>query len=70
MIDIANELSEHDDKYELHHLLSTLLSMRLTVDEKLGIMKSEYSIPVDDELRKDVNTMLSLVPPVQYVKAA
>ena len=70
MIDIANELPKHDDKYELHYLLNTLLSVRLTVDEKLRIMKSEYNIPVDDELRKDVSAMLSLVPPVQYVNAA
>ena len=33
LIGIANELPEHDDKYELHRLLSTLLSMGLTVDE-------------------------------------
>ena len=38
LIGIANELPEHDDKYELHRLLSTLLSMGLTADEKLGII--------------------------------
>ena len=60
MIGIANELPEHDDKYELHRLLSTLLSMELSTDEKLGIIKSEYSIPVDDKLRKDVSAMCNL----------
>lgn len=60
LIGIANELPEHDDKYELHRLLSTLLSMGLTVDEKLGIIEKEYSIPVDDELRKDVSAMCNL----------
>ena len=60
LIGISNEFPEHDDKYELHRLLSTLLSMGLTVDEKLGIMKSEYGIPVDDELRKDVSAMCNL----------
>ena len=52
--------SEHDEKYDLHRLLSTLLSAELTVDEKLGIIKTEYSIPVDDKLRKDVSAMCNL----------
>ncbi len=37
--------------YELHCLLSTLLSIELSVDEKLGIMEKEYNIPVDDRIR-------------------
>ena len=36
MIGISDELPEHDDKYELHRLLSATLSMELSVDEKLG----------------------------------
>ena len=60
LIGIANELLEHDDKYELHRLLSTLLSAELTVDEKLGIIKTEYSIPVDEKLRKDMSAMCNL----------
>ncbi len=60
LIGIANELPEHDDKYELHRLLSTLLSMELSVDEKLGIMEKEYSIPVDDRIRGDVSAMCNL----------
>ncbi len=60
LIGIANELPEHDDKYELHRLLSTLLSAELTVDEKLGIIKTEYSIPVDEKLRKDMSAMCNL----------
>lgn len=54
LIGIANELPEHDVKYELHRLLSTLLSMELTVDEKLGIMETEYSIHADEKIREDV----------------
>lgn len=42
----------HLNKYELHRLLSMLLSMKLTVDEKLGIIEKEYSIPVDDRIRE------------------
>ncbi len=60
MIGIANELPEHDEKYKLHRLLSTILSMELSVDEKLGIMETEYHIPVDDKLRKDVSAMCNL----------
>ena len=60
LIGISNELPEHDEKYELHRLLSTLLSMELTVDEKLGIIRTEYSIPVDDKLRKDMSAMCNL----------
>ena len=55
LIGISNELPEHDEKYELHRLLSTLLSMELTVDEKLGIIEKEHSIVVDDRIREDVN---------------
>ena len=64
LIGIANELqahsNEHDDKYELHRLLSTLLSTGLSVDEKLGIMENEYSIAVDDRIREDVSIMCNL----------
>lgn len=60
LIGIANELPEHDDKYELHRLLSTLLSMELSVDEKIGIMEKEYSIAVDDRIREDVSAMCNL----------
>ena len=60
LIGIANELPEHDDKYELHRLLSTLLSMELSAREKLGIMESEYSIAVDDRIREDVSAMCNL----------
>lgn len=34
--------------------------MGLSVDEKLNIIKSEYSIPMDDKLRKDVSAMCNL----------
>ncbi len=60
LIGIANELPEHDDKYELHRLLSTLLSMDLSADEKLGVMEKEYNIPLDDRIREDVSEMCNL----------
>ncbi len=60
LIGISIELPEHDEKYELHRLLSTLLSMELSVDEKLGIMAKEYNIAVDDRIREDVSAMCNL----------
>ncbi len=60
LIGISNELPEHDEKHELHRLLSTLLSMELTINEKLGIIKTEYNIPVDDKIREDVSAMCNL----------
>ena len=60
LIGISDKIPEHDDKYELHRLLGTLFSMELTVDEKLGIIETEYSILVDDKLRKDVSAMCNL----------
>lgn len=56
----SNELPEHDNTYELHRLLSSLLSMELSVDEKLGIMEKKYSIAVDDRIREDVGAMCNL----------
>jgi len=57
MIGIADELPEHDDKYELHRLLSAVLSMELSADEKLGIMEMEYGILLNDRMREDVIKM-------------
>lgn len=50
----------HDDKYELHRLLSAVLSTELSAPEKLGIMEREYGIPLDDKMREEVVTMCNL----------
>ena len=60
LIGISDELPVHDDKYELHRLLGALLSKELSADEKLNIIESEYDIPVEDSIRKDVNVMCNL----------
>ena len=60
MIGLAKELPEHDEMYELHHLLGTLLSSELTADEKLSIMEHEYDISVEEKFRRDVNIMCNL----------
>ena len=60
MIGLAKELPEHDETYELHRLLGALLSKQLTGEEKLNIMGQEYNIPIEENLRKDVNDMCNL----------
>ena len=60
LIGITSELPDHDDKYELHRLLSTLFSTKLSVREKLDIIETEYNISVNDKFRKDVDTMCNL----------
>ena len=60
MIGLAKELPKHDDVYQLHRLLGSLLSKELTVDEKLYIIENEYDIPIEDKIRKDVSVMCNL----------
>ena len=60
MIGLTNELPPHDDTYELHRLIGTLLSKELTADEKLNIMDVEYNIPMEESFRKDVSIMCNL----------
>lgn len=60
MIGLAEELSGHDERYELHRLLGALLSKELTIDEKLNIIGNEYDIPIEESLRKDVSVMCNL----------
>lgn len=60
LIGLSKELPEHDEEYELHRLLGTLLSKQLSTNEKLSIMEMEYHIPIEDEIRKDVSVMCNL----------
>ncbi len=41
-------------------LLGALLSQKLTVDEKMSIMETEYDIELEENLRRDVSTMCNL----------
>ena len=59
-IGLAKDLPEHDEKYELHRLLGALLSGELKEQKKLEIIEREYNIPINDEIRKDVNVMCNL----------
>ena len=60
LLGLAKELPQHDETYELHRLLGALLSKELTVNEKLTIIGNEYDIPVEEDFRKEVNTMCNL----------
>ena len=60
MIGIGKELPEHNEIYELHRLLGTLFSKELSRKDKLWILKEEYDITEDDNLREDVSEMCNL----------
>ena len=60
LIGITDELPQHDEKYELHRLIGTLLSSGLKEQEKLDIIEHEYNIPVSNEIREDVRVMCNL----------
>ena len=60
LIGITNEIPEHDEKYEMHRLIGTLLSGELKEQEKLDIIEHEYNIPISQEFREDVKIMCNL----------
>ncbi len=60
MIGIAEKLTKKEEKCELHRLLSTLLSVDLEAAEKLAIMEKEYSIPIENDMRREVEEMCNL----------
>ena len=60
LIGITNEIPEHDEKYEMHRLIGTLLSSELKEQEKLDIIEHEYNIPISQEFREDVSIMCNL----------
>ena len=60
MIGLSEELSGHEEKYELHRLLGALLSQDLTADEKMDIIGNEYEIPMEKDFREDVSIMCNL----------
>lgn len=60
MIGLTNDLPDYDDRYELHRLLSALLSEKLNTKEKLEIIENEYKIPMNENFRRDVNVMCNL----------
>ena len=61
MIGLGKEIPEQDEKYELHRLLGTLLSEKLSAEEKLQRVSTEYDIPVKGtNVEKEVSIMCNL----------
>ena len=60
LVGITNDIPDHDKNYEMHRLISSLLSTELKVQEKLDIIEHEYNIPISSELREDVRIMCNL----------
>ena len=65
LIGITNDIPDYNNYYNMHRLLGTLFSNKLNTNEKLSIIKEEYDIPVDDELREDVNVMCNLAEGIE-----
>ena len=65
MIGIAENLPEYSQQYELHRLIGALLSQQMTVDEKLNVVANEYKIPVEEDLKEEVNIMCNLSDAVE-----
>ena len=65
MLGLGKELPEYDEEHKLHRLLGAIFSTKVSKEEKLMIMEKEYNIALEDEIRKDVESMCSLS---QYVK--
>ena len=60
MIGLTEDLPEKEEKYELHRLLGALLSAKLDVNTKLDIIGNEFDIPLESDIRRDVNDMCNL----------
>jgi hypothetical protein len=60
LVGLNDKVPEHDERYELHRLLSTLLSEKLKPKEKLSIINKEYAIPVDRDIKEEVDKMYTL----------
>ena len=57
---MTEDLPEKEEKYELHRLFGALLSAKLDVNTKLDIIGNEFDIPLESDIRRDVNDMCNL----------
>lgn len=60
LIGLSYDLPEPKEELLLHRLLKTLLSVQLTSNEKLDIMKNEYHIAESQNIREEVSYMCNL----------
>lgn len=57
---LSKELAREKKATKLHRLLGTLLSSRMTRQEKKDIIESEYGIPMTQNIERRVNIMCNL----------
>jgi hypothetical protein len=60
MIGLSQKLSEKREGHKLHRLLEMLLSETMSSEDKFKIFEEEYDIPMQDDLRRDVNNVSNL----------
>ena len=60
MIGLAKEPAGNAENHGLHRLLGVLLSDTMKAVEKFDVMGNEYGIPVDMNIRRDVDIMCNL----------
>ncbi len=60
MIGLAKEPAGNAENHGLHRLLGVLLSDTMKAEEKFNVMGNEYGIPVDMDIRRDVDIMCNL----------
>ena len=60
LLGVTNEVPKREERYELHRLISTLLSNEIEAEQKLNMIELEYQISVSEELREEVNLMCNL----------
>ena len=60
LIGLSGEIEEHRGEQELHRFLGVLLSPVLDAKKKLGIMETEFEIPAEDGIRRDLDEMCNL----------
>lgn len=57
---LSKELAQEKEETRLHRLLGTLLSSKMTRQEKKDIIESEYGIPMTQNMERWVNIMCNL----------
>lgn len=65
LIGLTEEIPEKQEGYELHRLIGTLLSEKLSIEEKLKIIETEYHIPFEEEMKEDAQIMCNLSEGIQ-----
>jgi hypothetical protein len=61
MVGLGKKIPEkQDEDYGMHRLLGTVFSDNLSADDKIKVMKDEYEIPMEEQLKEDLVDMCNL----------